>query len=144
MWNLLAKIGLFVLVRDLVLDGFGWLKKHWLETAPGLILAFLCFYLHGEYLHWVEISGDKTFLTLSFVIKNTILVVLVCIYIYMPVRRFTKIENKEQALMAEHRSNHTPVLERSDVFEKIRIKEKLLTKTDQILSNKDREEDHSN
>ena len=92
------------------------------------IIILITIYLHSEYLSWSEISGNSKFITSSYIIKNLIiLVTLISLYLYLrkPSKKiYPKVKGEEKIYTKNSNENY---------FDKFRNKEKLKTKTEQIL-----------
>ncbi len=92
------------------------------------IIILITIYLHSEYLSWSEISGNSKFITSSYIIKNLIiLVTLISLYLYLrkpPKKIYPKVKGEEKIYTKNSNENY---------FDKFRNKEKLKTKTEQIL-----------
>ena len=135
MFKSIIAFGSLIYLRGFLVRLKEFLGKSWRATLPGVVSAVLCVYFHSEYLHWVEVTGDKKYVTFSFIFKNLILLALAIKYIYLPLRRplEEKVEIPELAQEAEvEESGNEDKLEQ--VFKKLRKKEELTTKTEQILN----------
>lgn len=132
----LATLGLFIYLRQFLTrlkDLFG---KYWRTTLPGLVSAVLCIYFHTEYLHWVEVTGDKTYVTISFLLKNLILAILTIKYIYIPLRKPSRGKAQNSEIVRKDEDGEAPREDKIElVFQKLRDKEKLKTAADRILKN---------
>ena len=99
---------------------------HWIQYISIIILITI--YLHSEYLSWSEISGNSKFITSSYIIKNLIILVsLISLYLYLrkPSKKiYPKVKGEEKIYTKNSNENY---------FDKFRNKEKLKTKTEQIL-----------
>ena len=92
------------------------------------VVVFLVIYFHGEYLRWAELSGNTTYLSISYIIKNLIILVsLIILIIYLK-----KTKKKVYAKVKGEEKIYTKKAD-EDYFDKFRNKEKLKTKTEQIL-----------
>jgi len=90
-------------------------------------------YFHGEYLKWVELSGNTSFLTFSYFIKNIIILILLFIlffYLKKPKRKTSPIVKGEEKIYTKYSGDA--------YFDKFRNKEKLRTKGEQILKKNDK------
>ena len=79
---------MFKLAKDALIfkklyDIYTWLKPRLFSLVILIFSVFLFIYLHSEYISWVELSGDKTFLTLSYIIKNILILLAVIIFIFL-------------------------------------------------------------
>ena len=80
-------------------------------------------------------TGDKTYVTFSFLLKNLVLLALVIKYVYLPLRQ--PLENKIETLdqKNETKEEESPNQDKLEqIFEKLRKKERLATKADQTLN----------
>jgi len=92
------------------------------------IIILIIIYLHSEYLSWSEISGNSKFITSSYVIKNLIILVsLISLYLYLrkPSKKIYPKVKGEEKIYTKNTNE--------DYFDKFRNKEKLKTKSEQIL-----------
>ena len=79
---------MFKLAKDAIIfkklyDIYTWIKPRLLSLVILIFSVFLFIYLHSEYISWVELSGDKTFLTLSYIIKNVLILLAVIVFIFL-------------------------------------------------------------
>ena len=127
-------VGSFLFFGDFFRELKKILKSQWRTSLSGLVTAFLCLFFHNEYLSWVEITGDETYVTLSFIIKNGCLLALAFKYIYIPLKNPPKNEIPISGKLVESIDKTPPSKDRLDeVFDKLREKNELTTKTDQTL-----------
>ena len=99
-------------------------------TAVSILLII---YFHGEYLKWVELSGNTSFLTFSYLIKKIIILILLFIlffYLKKPKKKTSPIVKGEEKIYTKYSGDA--------YFDKFRNKEKLRTKGEQILKKHDR------
>ena len=61
-----------------------WLKERLSGLLLALILLILVFYIHSEYLNFIEFNAknEGSYVGLSFIIKNTLILAIVFGYIY--------------------------------------------------------------
>ena len=61
-----------------------WAKERLSGLILALILLILVFYIHGEYLNYIEFKSENeaNYIGISFVIKNTLILLIVLGYIY--------------------------------------------------------------
>ena len=61
-----------------------WLKERLSGLLLALILLILVFYIHSEYLNFIEFNAknEGSYVGLSFIIKNTLILTIVFGYIY--------------------------------------------------------------
>ena len=92
------------------------------------VVVFLVIYFHGEYLKWAELSGNMTYLSGSYIIKNLIILIsLITLFIYLKKTKkkvYPKVKGEEKIYTKNAND---------DYFDKFRNKEKLRTKAEQIL-----------
>jgi len=102
-----------------------------------LISIALIIYFHSEYIKWSMISGNEKYITLSFILKN-ILIILSLIFLFISVKRnpnkndgFDKFRNtdlkKEIYKKLEPQKNSSPSEIDDSYFDKFRNKKKLRT-----------------
>jgi len=102
-----------------------------------LISIALIIYFHSEYIKWSMISGNEKYITLSFILKN-ILIILSLIFLFISVKRnlnkndgFDKFRNtelkKEIDKKLEPQKNSSPSEIDDSYFDKFRNKKKLRT-----------------
>ena len=103
--------------------------------AITVVAIFLVIYLHGEYLRWAELSGNTTYLSSSYIIKNLIVLIsLIILFIYLK-----KTKKKAYAKVKGEEKIYTKSAN-EDYFDKFRDKEKLRTKGEQILEKNDKDD----
>ena len=61
-----------------------WLKERLSGLLLALILLILVFYIHSEYLNFIEFNAknEGSYVGLSFIVKNTLILAIVFGYIY--------------------------------------------------------------
>ena len=61
-----------------------WLKERLSGLLLALILLILVFYIHSEYLNFIEFNAknEGSYIGLSFLVKNTLILAIVFGYIY--------------------------------------------------------------
>ena len=97
-------------------------------------VVLLVIYFHSEYLRWAELSGNTTYLSISYIIKNLIILVsLIILFIYLK-----KTKKKVYAKVKGEEKIYTKKAD-EDYFDKFRNKEKLRTKAEQILEKDEKE-----
>ena len=109
------------------------------RLIKGIVIAgavvLLVIYFHGEYLRWAELSGNTTYLSISYIIKNLIILVsLIILFIYLK-----KTKKKAYAKVKGEEKIYTKNAD-EDYFDKFRNKEKLRTKAEQILKKNDKDD----
>jgi len=99
------------------------------------VVIFLVIYFHGEYLRWAELSGNTTYLSSSYIIKNIIILIsLIILFIYLKKNKkktYAKVKGEEKIYTKNANE---------DYFDKFRNKEKLRTKGEQILRKNDKDD----
>lgn len=124
----------FTLVSSLLL----WLRPRWkslLALAGAVILVHV---LHGEYLNYVELSGNDGFLVWSFALKWFALLAAVAVYIgYLLLGARGGTATRETTSADAPR----PLPERAgqdDGFDFLRDKAQLQTRADKVITSKQR------
>ena len=98
-------------------------------------VVLLVIYFHSEYLRWAELSGNTTYLSSSYIIKNLIILIsLIILFIYLK-----KTKKKTYAKVKGEEKIYTKSAN-EDYFDKFRDKEKLRTKGEQILKKNDKDD----
>ena len=96
--------------------------------AITVVAIFSVIYFHGEYLRWADLSGNMTYLSISYIIKNLIILIsLIILFIYLKKTKkkvYPKVKGEEKIYTKNANE---------DYFDKFRDKEKLRTKAEQIL-----------
>ena len=91
-------------------------------------VVLLVIYFHSEYLRGAELSGNTSYLSISYIIKNLIILIsLIILFIYLK-----KTKKKVYAKVKGEEKIYTKNAD-EDYFDKFRNKEKLRTKGEQIL-----------
>jgi hypothetical protein len=104
---------------------YKWLKPKIKSLSILLIFILIIIYLHNEFLEWSEITENKNFVGISFIIKNLLLFLAISFYILI-----LRVQSLKESINLEVKIN------KEDGFDKFRNKEKLKTKAQQILENK--------
>jgi len=98
------------------------------------IIIFLTIYLHSEYIEWSSISGSLKYLSLSYFIKNIIiLITLFFLFIYLKKKKkknYKKVIGEEKIYSKKTGDEY---------FDKFRKKDKLRTDAEQLLSKNEKE-----
>ncbi len=96
--------------------------------AITVAIIILTMYFHGEYLSWAELSGNTTYLSISYIIKNLIILIsLIILFFYLKKTKkkvYAKVKGEEKIYSKNVNE---------DYFDKFRNKKKLRTKAEQIL-----------
>ena len=125
----------------LALKIFFWAEPDAKKFIKGILLTiifiFIVLYAHNEYLNWVDLSGDKSFLSKSFIIKNfSILLSLIILFFYLKKKKqkitspLKKVDGEEKIYSKE---------KKEDYFEQFRGTKELRSKTDILLNRKKNE-----
>ena len=121
------------------------LKKNYKLLFYSLIASLIIFYIHHEFVSWSSTTGNTKYITLSFLIKNTLifLIILFCL-LYIAFKRkmsddgYNLVREKEIKTKAEmftsNRKNND--MAHDDAFDKVRQKESLKTKGEKLLEKK--------
>jgi len=118
----------FVLGTKLMMWAVPDSKRFIKGIAITVVAIFSVIYFHGEYLRWADLSGNMTYLSISYIIKNLIILVsLIILFIYLK-----KTKKKAYAKVKGEEKIYTKNAN-EDYFDKFRDKEKLRTKAEQIL-----------
>ena len=94
----------------------------------------LTIYFHSEYLGWADISGNISFISTSYILKNLIILIsLLFFYFYIkrPNKRNTPKVKGEEKIYTKNTNE--------DYFDKFRNKDKLKTKAERILEKDEKE-----
>ena len=116
-----------------------WVKPDAKIFIKGIIFTavfiLLVIYLHSEYLTWVSLSENKTYLNISYFVKNLlILISLFILFLYLKKpKKITYAKVKGEEKIYTKNANE-------DYFDKFRNKEKLRTKGEQILRKNDKDD----
>ena len=118
----------FILGTKLMMWAVPDSKRFIKGIAITAVAVLLVIYFHGEYLRWAELSGNTTFLSISYIIKNLIILIsLIILFIYLKKTKkitYAKVKGEEKIYTKNAKENY---------FDKFRNKEKLRTKGEQIL-----------
>lgn len=126
----------FTLVSSALL----WLRPRWRGLLALAAAVFLIHVLHGEYLGYVELSGDRSFLIGSYVFKWVALIISVGAYLFLAVYRL-KPDRKPPSAREPQRqapaagmpeTKHTPATD--DGFDFLRRKKTLESRADKVIS----------
>ena len=93
-----------------------------------IVVILLTIYLQNEYLNWVEASGNKKYLTLSYLVKNLVIIISI-IYLFFYLKKPKKKVYKN--IIGEEKIYTKKSGE--DYFDKFRNTKKLKTKAEKIL-----------
>lgn len=130
---------MFKLVKDAIIfkklyDIYTWIKPKLLSLVILIFSVFLFIYLHSEYISWVELSGDKTFLTLSYIIKNVFILVAVIVFIFLNRgKKVSEVKKDYEQIKAEK----VYIEKKKDHLKSIKEKGELKTEYQRILEGTD-------
>jgi H+/Cl- antiporter ClcA len=88
-----------------------WLKDRLSGLLLSLILLILVFYIHSEYLNYVEFRSknlEGSYIGLSFIIKNILILAIVLgyMYFYKTINQAKKsIQDTKEIIKSENKSN---------------------------------------
>ncbi len=90
---------------------FLWLKPRLSSIFFFLIIIFLIFYIHGEYLKYVAVkeNSENNYIGLSFVIKNILIFIVAIAYFY-----FYSVLGKTKKSIEKSQENIRSELDRVD------------------------------
>ena len=99
------------------------------------LTIFLVIYFHGEYLRWAELSGNTTYLSISYLIKNLIILIsLVILFFYLKKTKkkvYPKVKGEEKIYTKGTNE---------DYFDKFRNKKKLRSRAEQLLERNEKDQ----
>ena len=133
---------MFKLAKDAIIfkklyDIYTWIKPKLLSLVILIFSVFLFIYLHSEYISWVELSGDKTFLTLSYIIKNVFILVAVIVFIFLNRgKKVAEVKKDYKQIKAEK----VQMEKKKDHIKSIKEKGELKTEYQRILEGTDEKE----
>ena len=93
-----------------------WLKSNLGRAFFFLVIIFLIFYFHSEYLKYIDLkeSSGNSYIGLSFIIKNLLIIIVTisCLYFYFFLGKATKsIETSEKSIQKNDELNHIDSLD---------------------------------
>lgn len=133
---------MFKLAKDAIIfkklyDIYAWIKPRLLSLVILVLSVFLFIYLHSEYISWVELSGDKTFLTLSYIIKNVLILLAVIVFIFLNRgKKVVEVKKDYKQIKAEK----VYMEKKKDHLKSIKEKGELKTEYQRILDGTDEKE----
>jgi len=113
---------------------YQWLKPKFLSFLILISFIFLISYLHSEYISWVKLSENQTFLSLSYLFKNVLILLSVIIFIYLNRKKITPAIKKDYKQV---KSEITQVNKKKDHLKSIKEKGELKTEYQRILEGTD-------
>jgi hypothetical protein len=120
----------FTLVSSLLL----WLKPRWKGLLALCVAVILVHIVHGEYLGYVELSGDRSLLVWSYVFKWIALLAAVLVYLFFVLfgsRRSSPRSAKGAGSGAPDPLANGPA---DDGFDFLRHKKELKSRADVVIS----------
>jgi len=115
-------------------DIYTWIKPRLFSLVILIFSVFLLIYLHSEYISWVELSGDKTFLTLSYIIKNILILLAVIVFIFLNRnKKVVEVKKDYKQIKAEK----VQMEKKKDHIKSIKEKGELKTEYQRILEGTD-------
>ena len=133
---------MFKLAKDAIIfkklyDIYTWIKPRLLSLVILIFSVFLFIYLHSEYISWVELSGDTTFLTLSYIIKNVLILLAVIVFIFLNRgKKVAEVKKDYKQIKAEK----IQMEKKKDHIKSIKEKGELKTEYQRILEGTDEKE----
>ena len=133
---------MFKLAKDAIIfkklyDIYTWIKPRLLSLVILIFSVFLFIYLHSEYISWVELSGDTTFLTLSYIIKNVLILLAVIVFIFLNRgKKVAEVKKDYKQIKAEK----VQMEKKKDHIKSIKEKGELKTEYQRILEGTDEKE----
>lgn len=123
---------LFILKK--LYDLYNWIKPRFLSLIVLIFSIILITYLHSEYISWVELSENKKFLTLSYIIKNILILLAVIIFIFLNrSKKVVEVKKDYKQLKAEK----AQMEKKRDHIKSIKEKGELKTEYQRILEGTD-------
>jgi hypothetical protein len=110
-----------------------WLKPRWRALLAFVVSLVIINILHGEYVKYVEISGNQDFLVWSYILKWSAM--LICILAYLLVSAWSISSKKPLPAKAANEPSRLAarVEGQDDGFDFIRRKKKLNSQTEKLL-----------
>lgn len=125
----------FTLISSLLL----WLKPRWRSLLAFCVLVILVHLLHGEYLGYVELSGDRSFLVWSYLVKWAALTVGLLAYIFYIISGpNTRAAGADESSIRKNQPKKVTRLA-DDGFDFLRGKKHLQNRAEKIITQKKRE-----
>ena len=93
-----------------------WLKSNLVRVFFLMVIIFLIFYFHSEYLKYVDLkeNSENSYICLSFIVKNLLIIIVTisCLYFYFFLGKATKsIETSEKSIQKNDELNHIDSLD---------------------------------
>lgn len=117
-----------------------WLRPRWRGLLALCALVILVHVLHGEYLNYVELSGERAFLVWSYVLKWAVLVSGVVVYLLLTVFSSRNAPSGTEKLAHRKRPpENSGVAEvADDGFDFLRQKGQLESRAEKLISRQKR------
>lgn len=120
----------FTLISSFLL----WLKPRWRGLVALCALVVLVHVLHGEYLGYVELSGERSLLVWSYVVKWTVLTLGIFSYIVLGLRGSkAQTSTVKKSRINKSSSRHSTV-NVGDGFDFLRHKKHLQNRAEKVIS----------
>ena len=127
------KRGLLAIIGSKILF---WLKPELKIVVRNIVICavfiLITIYIQSEYIKWSNISGDKEFVTLSFILKNGLILLSLMTLLFSVKRpnfkydRFDKFRNKKLKIETDKKLEPQPDVKNSEIddayFDKFRTK----------------------
>ncbi|MDZ7785046.1 MAG: hypothetical protein U5K56_19575 [Halioglobus sp.] len=123
----------FTLVSSALL----WLRPRWRGLLALAAFVGLVHVLHGEYLHYVQLSGEQSLLLWSYGIKWLALVIALSVYVFFALPR-GGARARDRARPERQAREPEPALPADDGFDFLRRKKRLEGRAEKVLSKKSR------
>ena len=106
----------FILKQFLYGRFYLWLKSNLVRVFFLMVIIFLIFYFHSEYLKYVDLkeNSENNYIGLSFIVKNLLIIIVTisCLYFYFFLGKATKsIETSEKNIQKNDELNHIDSLD---------------------------------
>ena len=106
----------FILKQFLYGRFYLWLKSNIGRAFFFVIIIFLIFYFHSEYLKYLDLkeNSENSYIGLSFVIKNLLIIIVTisCLYFYFFLGKASKsIETAQKSIKKKDEFNHVDSLD---------------------------------
>jgi hypothetical protein len=116
---------------------YQWVKPRFFGFAILIISIFLIIYIHSEYISWLELSGNKTYLTKSYILKNFLIVLALIVFIFLNRNKtIPSIKKDYKTIKAEK----IKMEEKKDNLKVIKEKGELKTEYERILEGSDEDD----
>ena len=120
----------FTLVSSILL----WLKPRWRGLLALIVLVIMVHVLHGEYLGYVELSGDRSLLIWSYVFKWIVLLFGILSYLFLSLSGSKIRPPHAMGSQAKQVSAVQSKVAVDDGFDFLRRKQRLQNRAEKIIS----------